>query len=51
MDERRRLAADLERLRTIKEQVPREVKTERWHIEHTDRIKRRVDDTAKKLDL
>lgn len=51
MDEKKRLACDLERLRTIKEEVPRGVKSERWHIEHTDRIKRRVDETAKKLGL
>lgn len=51
MDEKRRLESDLERLRTIKEQVPRGVKSERWHREHTDTLKRRVDETAKKLGL
>lgn len=51
MDEKKRLASDLERLRTIREQVPSGVKSERWHREHTDRLKRRVDETAKKLGL
>lgn len=51
MDEKKRLASDLERLRTIREQVPSGVKSERWHREHTDRLKRRVDETAKKLNL
>ncbi len=51
MDEKKQLASDLERLRTIREQVGRGVKSERWHQEHTDRIKLRVDETAKKLGL
>lgn len=51
MDERKRLDCDLERLRTIREQVARGVRSERWHREHTDAIKRRVDETAKKLNL
>lgn len=45
------LKSDLIRLQTIKEQVPRGVKSEAWHIRHTDTIKRRVDETAKKLGL
>ncbi len=51
MDERRRLDSDVERLRVIREQVPRGVKSEKWHREHTDNLKRRVDETAKKLGL
>lgn len=44
------LATDLRRLKAIQEQVPRSAKGQNWHREHTDRIKRRVDEVARKLD-
>lgn len=44
------LRTDLERLKVIQEQVPRSAKGQNWHREHTDRIKRRVDETARRLD-
>lgn len=44
------LRTDLKRLEVIQEQVPRSAKGQNWHREHTDRIKRRVDEVARKLD-
>lgn len=44
------LRTDLKRLEVIQEQVPRSAKGQNWHREHTDRLKRRVDEVARKLD-
>ena len=49
-NEEKRLAANLERLRTIEQDVESRVKRERWHIEHTDRLKRETEELIKKLD-
>jgi hypothetical protein len=49
-NEEKRLAANLERLHTIERDVGSDVKRERWHIEHTDRLKRETEELAKRLD-
>jgi hypothetical protein len=46
----RRLRDDLERLRVIREDVPKHKREQEWHRQHTDRLKREVDDLARKLD-
>ena len=45
------LRTDQRRLRTIQEGLSRSDREQQWHREHTDRIKRRIDETAKRLDL
>lgn len=46
----RLLRDDLARLDTIRHGLSPHQREQEWHRQHTDRIKRRVDETAKRLD-
>jgi len=50
MDDERRLRVLLRRDKAIRERVDGPVKKDRWHIEHHDRVKREIDQLARKLD-